>query len=353
MGDNQTKVQTSRPELKHRSPLVWVLCTVLLVVLLWGGSVLITRGRVTPTSCLTSLVPGSTVTQADNLPSATSGHEPYVTWSASTEEQGSVSTLYVATIANPFKSSGLARVLMAPSSVSVGIVVDASSTIRQVRILEPRTLVGAPGTLNSFLAGFNDMSFFQVLTAADGFAPAGGAALTTPVSALVRDLATSAYLRDMGTEGFDRFMAQVNSPGLRLDFPFPYFAAKTWQGDAFNLGQLRGKKVLVTFTQPTCGSCYEATMTLLNTVAVRKFDITPVVFIFGDPQLEPVQRFAENAPAGTILISDPKEDLARSVHQTLAPYAVILDDQHIVRYAGASDMTSPVYQYLEQLAGAQ
>jgi peroxiredoxin len=304
-------------------------------------------------SCLTSLAPDSIVSQADSLPSTTEGQGPYVVWSASTQEQGSVSTLYTARIPNPFRSSGLARIVLAPSSVSVGIVVDASASIQQVRVLEPRTLVGAPGTLASFLEGFKGMSFFQVLMAADGFVPEGGGALTTPVSALVKDLATSVYLRDMGQEGFDRFMAQVNSPGLRLDFPFPYFAAKTWQGNSFNLGQLKGKKVLVTFTQPTCGSCFEATMTLLNTVVVRKFDITPVVFIFGDPQLEPVQRFAKDAPAGMILISDPKSDLARSVHQTLAPYAVILDDQHIIRYSGASGKGSPVYQYLEQLAGAQ
>jgi hypothetical protein len=349
MGDMQGKQRA----LQRRSPLVWVLGVVIVVALAWGGSVLVTRGKISPTSCLTSLAPGSSVSQADSLPSAIEGQEPYVVWSASTEEQGSVSTLYTARIPNPFQSSGLARILLAPSSVSVGIVVDASTTIQQVRILEPRILVGAPDTLTSFLEGFKGMSFFQVLTAADGFAPAGGGALTTPVSALVTDLATSVYLRDMGKEGFDRFMAQVNSPGLRLDFPFPYFAAETWQGNSFNLGQLNGKKVLVTFTQPTCGSCFEATMTLLNTVVVRKFDITPVVFIFGDPQLEPVQRFAKDAPAGTILISDPNSDLARSVHQTLAPYAVILDDQHIIRYSGSSDKGSPVYQYLEQLAGAQ
>jgi hypothetical protein len=346
-------MQEKQRELQHRSPLTWVLSVVIVVAVAWGGLALVTRGRISPTSCLNSLAPGSTVSQADSLPSATEGQEPYVVWSASTEEQGPVTTLYTARISNPFQSSGLARILLAPSSVSVGIAVDASTTIQQVRILEPRALVGAPDTLASFLEGFKGMSFFQVLTAADGFAPAGGGALTTPVSALVKDLATSVYLRDMGEEGFDRFMAQVNSPGLRLDFPFPYFAAKTWQGDAFNLGQLKGKKVLVTFTQPTCGSCFEATMTLLNTVVVRKFDITPVVFIFGDPQLEPVQRFAKDAPAGTILISDPNSDLARSVHQTLAPYAVILDDQHIIRYSGGSDKGSPVYQYLEQLAGAQ
>jgi len=338
---------------KRRSPLVWVLGAFLAVALVWGGSVLVTRGKVSSTSCLTSLNPGSSVSQADSLPSATAGQESYVVWSASTQEQGSVSTLYTARIPNPFRSSGLGRILLAPPSVSVGIAVDASTTIQQVRVLEPRTLVGAPDTLTSFLDGFKGMSFFQVLTAADGFAPAGGGALTTPVSALVKDLATSAYLRDMGKEGFDRFMAQVTSPGLHLDFPFPYFAAKTWQGNAFNLGQLTGKKVLVAFTQPTCGSCFEATMTLLNTIIVRKFDITPVVFIFGDPQLEPVQRFAKDAPAGTILISDPNLDLARSVHQTLAPYAVIMDDQHIIRYSGSSDQGSPVYQYLEQLAGAQ
>jgi peroxiredoxin len=346
-------MQRKQPELKRRSPLVWVLGVVIVVALAWGASAVVTRGKISPASLLTSLVPGGSVAQADSLPSATAGQEPYVVWSGSTQEQGSLSTLYTARILNPFESSGLARILLAPASVSVGVVVDASTTIQQVRILEPRTLVGAPGTLASFLEGFKGMSFFQVLTAADGFAPAGGGALTTPVSALVTDLATSVYLRDMGREGFDRFMAQVNSPGLRLDFPFPYFAAKTWQGNAFNLGQLKGKKVLVTFTQPTCGSCFEATMTLLNTVVERKFDITPVVFVFGDPQLEPVQRFTKDAPAGMILISDPNSDLARSVHQTLAPYAVILDEQHVIRYSGASDKDSPVYQYLEQLAGAQ
>jgi hypothetical protein len=257
------------------------------------------------------------------------------------------------TIPNPTQASAMARLLLAPEVLTIGVMVDPSQTIQQVRVLSPRTVVGAPGTLASFLDGYTGMSFFQVLTAADGFAPVGGGALTGPVGAAVKDLATSVYLRDMGREGFDRFMAQVNSPGLRLDFPFPYFAATTWDGTPFALGQLVGKKVLVTFTEPSCGSCLEATMTLLNTVVVRKFDVTPVVFVFGDPQLEPVQRFMKDAPTGAILISDPDRDLARSVDQTLAPYAVILDEQHIIRYSGASDQGSPVYQYLEQLAGAQ
>jgi hypothetical protein len=349
---SQQTVESSSPRKRQRG----VLAAVILVVLVgvaWGGALLLTRGVTDPSAALGAVVPVAAIVEGTALPSATSGQDSYAVWNASTEQDGTLATLYVATIANPVQTSAMTRLLLSPKLLTIGVVVDPSQSIQRVRVLSPRTVVGAPGTLNSFLDGYTGMSLFQVLTAADGFVPAGGGALASPIGTVVKDLATSAYLRDMGREGFDRFMATVNSPGLRLDFPFPYFAAATWDGTPFALGQLVGKKVLVTFTEPSCGSCLEATMSLLNTVIVRKFDVTPVVFVFGDPQLEPVQRFMKDAPAGTILISDPERDLARSVNQTLAPYAVILDEQHVIRYSGASDQGSPVYKYLEQLAGAQ
>jgi hypothetical protein len=339
--------------MRRHSTLLIALVAVVFVGAVWGGTVLLTRGVTSPSAVLGAVVPGAEIVAGTALPSATDGQGAYAVWNAETEQDGTTATLYMATIPTPMAGSVLARLLLSPKLLTIGVAVDPSQTIQQVRVLSPRTVVGAPGTLSSFLDGYTGMSFFQVLTAAEGFVPVGGGALASPIGTIVRDLATSAYLRDMGREGFDRLMAQVNSPGLRLDFPFPYFAATTWDGTPFALGQLVGKKVLVTFTEPSCGSCLEATMTLLNTVIMRKFDVTPVVFVFGDPQLEPVQRFMKDAPAGAILISDPERDLARSVNQTLAPYAVILDEQHIIRYSGASDQGSPVYQYLEQLAGAQ
>jgi len=332
---------------------VRVVVGVLVVVAAWTGAVVLARRTMSPAASLRGLIPGAIVTRADDLPSAVSGDRPFEAWVASTEESGTSEILYQTTIANPLASGGLSRFLLQPGSLSVGVTVDPSMTIQQVRILFPRKLVGAAKSTASYLEGWKDMSFFQVLTAAEGFEPPGGGALTEPIGALVRNLATSVYLRDMGQEGFDRFMAQVKSPGLRVGFPFPYFTAQTWSGVQFNLGQLAGKKVLVLFTQPTCGSCFEATMTLLNTVAARKLDITPVVFVVGDPQLDPVKRFAQEAPPGAILISDPNSELARSVHQTLTPYAVILGEDHMVRYSGGSDENSGVYQSLEQLAGAQ
>jgi len=325
----------------------------LVVVAAWTGAVVLAKSTVSPTACLRALVPDAVVKRADDLPSAVPGNQPFEAWTASTEENGPSEILYMTTIANPLAASGLSWFLLQSGLLSVGVTVDSSMTIQQVRILSPCKLVGAAKSTASYLEGWQGMSFFQVLTAAEGFEPQGGGALTEPIGALVRNLATSAYLRDMGQEGFDRFMAQVKSPGLRVGFPFPYFTAQTWSGAQFNLGQLAGKRVLVLFTQPTCGSCFEATMSLLNTVAARKLDITPVVFIVGDPQLDPVKRFAQEAPSGAILISDPNSDLARSVHQTLTPYAVILDEVHTVWYSGGSDENSGVYQSLEQLAGAQ
>jgi hypothetical protein len=353
--DSQRSPQTtgSRSRLRRLPALLIALVAVVLVGAVWGGAVLLTRGVTSPSAVLGAVAPGAEIVAGTALQSATDGQDVYAVWNAETEQDGTTATLYTAMIPNPMAGSGLARLLVSLKLLTIGVAVDPSQTIQQVRVLSPRTVVGAPGTLTSFLDGYTGMSFFQVLTAAEGFVPVGGGALASPIGTIVKDLATSVYLRDMGREGFDRLMAQVNSPGLRLDFPFPYFAATTWDGTPFALGQLVGKKVLVTFTEPTCGSCLEATMTLLNTVIVRKFDVTPVVFVFGDPQLEPVQRFMKDAPAGVILISDPDRDLARSVDQTLAPYAVILDEQHIIRYSGASDQGSPVYQYLEQLAGAQ
>lgn len=355
MGSND--IQGTTPRMGRMRPMQRLVLTALALVAIaaagWGVAVAATRGSIGPTSAVTAGKAGLVVARADDLPNADEQGQPFEVWTASDEESGAQTTLYVWTMANPYAESALSRLLLQPAQMSLGVSVDESAVIQRIQMLSPRTLTGAPASFRNLLDSWDGMSFFQVLTAAKGYEPAGAGAMARNVADALHDLAASTYLRDMGREAFTRFMAQVNAPGLRLDFPFPYFRATTWDGAEFTLNQLAGKKVLVVFTEPTCGSCYEASMTLLNTVVERGFDITPVVFIFGDTALAPVQRFAGEAPSNTVLISDPQEDLGRSIGQTSAPYAVILDEQHVVRYSGASGKGSPVYEYLEQLAGAR
>jgi len=148
-------------------------------------------------------------------------------------------------------------------------------------------------------------------------------------------------------------IAQARSPSLQLGMLFPYFEGVTIDGQRVSLNTFKGRKTLVLFTEPSCGSCYDTVMKLLNTVVENKYDLEVLTVIFGSEELGPVQRFIDEAAPSSLLIVDAEKDLARTMHQLHAPYAVILDADQTVLYEGGAGTDSPVYRELRTLMGAE
>jgi peroxiredoxin len=349
---SQQTIESHSPRKRQRGALV-ALIVFAIAAAAWGGAVTVMRRPTTVDAVLNEVLPDTVARQGSDLPSERTGGPAFSVWVAGTTLGGNNGTLYTTMVPNPASTSAASRLLLSPASVELGVFVDTSATIQNVWMLSPRVVAGAPADLGDYLASWQGVTLYQVLVAEDGIDKVGGGTFAEPVSGIISDLAGSIYLKEMGREGFDRFLAQIRSPGIRVGNQFSYFSAPAWDGTTFDINSLKGRNVLIAFTDPTCGSCAEAVMKLLTTIQVRGFDVAPVVFVFSARGLETVERFAKEVPQGTTLISDPERDIARSIHQTLAPYAVLLDPTQKIVYSGSANRDAPIYESLEELAGVQ
>jgi peroxiredoxin len=328
----------------------WALLAVILVVaVLWGAGALMTRRTISPEALIHRYVPTATVKAADALKSAGTPGETYSTWAANSDK-GAGGLLYVVTKPNLFPVAWWARMLGEPTTVTAGVYIDDSYTIKGVALMSPSRVSSPPSDLASYLDAWRETTLYTIVTTSGGIKPAGGGALGETLTQSINDLATSIYTRDLGTAGLQRLIDQAHQITIGVRDTFPFFVAKAADGTTFNINSMKGKKFLVAFTRPTCGACYEETMKLLNTVHDKKYDIAMVVFVFGGQEFAPVQQFMREAPAGTIMISDGDASIAATIHQTLAPYVVLVDENMQVKYSGASNSPGPIDDLLGRFA---
>ncbi|HWQ21841.1 MAG TPA: redoxin family protein [Clostridia bacterium] len=331
------------------SPLRWAIPAVILVVAVaWGAGALMVRRTISPEALIHRYEPTATVKAADALTSSVTPTETYSTWAASSDKGGG--SLYVVTQPNPFRVAWWARLLGVPPTVTVGTYIDDSYTIKGVVLMSPVSLPGAPSDLASYLDAWRETTMYTIVTTTGGIKPAGGGALGEALTQSINGLAASIYTRDLGTAGLQRLVDQAHQITIGVRDTFPFFAAKAADGTTFNVNSMKGRKFLVAFTRPTCGSCYEETMKLLNTVRDQKYGIAMVVFVFGGDEFAPVQQFMREAPAGAIMISDGDASIAATIHQTLAPYVVLVDENMQVRYSGSANSPGPIDDLLARFA---
>lgn len=327
----------------------WALPAVILVVVvlavLWGASALMARRTISPEALIHRYEPTATVKAADTLKSKGMPGETYSTWAANSDK-GAAGLLYVITNPNPFPVAGRGE----PTTVTVGVYVDDSYIIKGVALMSPSRLSGAPSDLASYFEAWRETTLYTIVTTAGGIKPAGGGTLGEMLTRSVNDLATSIYTRDLGAVGLQRLIDQAHQVTIGVRETFPFFAAKAADGTTFNINSMKGKKFLVAFTRPTCGACYEETMKLLNTVHEKKYGIAMVVFVFGGDEFAPVQQFMREAPVGTIMISDGDASIAATIHQILAPYVVLVDENMQVKYSGSANSPGPIDDLLDQFA---
>jgi hypothetical protein len=328
----------------------WALPAVILIVaVLWGAGALMARRTFSPEVLIHRYAPAATVKAADTLQSAGTPGETYSAWAANSEN-GAEGLLYVVTKPNPFPVAWWGRMLGEPTTVTVGVYVDNSYTVKGVALMSPTHLSGAPSDLVSYLEAWRETTLYTIVTTPGGIKPAGGGALGESLTQSVSDLATSIYSRDLGTAGLQRLIDQSHQITIGVRDTFPFFVARAADGTTFNVNSMKGRKFLVAFTRPTCGACYEETMKLLNAVHDKKYGIAMVVFVFGGEEFAPVQQFMREAPAGTILIPDGNASIAATIHQTLAPYVVLVDENMQVKYSGSANSPGPIDDMLAQFA---
>lgn len=340
--------------LKRRPGLLVALLILASLVAAWGVGVMVTHRSTTSLSFVEPVVAEAALLQSAGLANAVlPSAAPFSTWDV-VKDGATVGYLYSGEVENPYRNTFLGTILFAPVSVRVAAYVDASYGIGRVGLLAPRMPAGTPSTLEDYLNTWRERTLYQVVTAdtAGPWDPAAGQ-YGGVIPGFMLQLAESIYVRDMGRPAYDRLLAQARSPTLQLGMPFPYFEGVATDGQRVSLNTFKGRKTLILFTEPSCGSCYDTVMKVLNTTAEKKYDLAVLTVIFGSEELGPVQRFIDEASPSSLLIVDAEKDLARTMHQLRAPYAVILDVDQTVVYEGGAGTDSPVYRELRTLMGAE
>jgi hypothetical protein len=348
--DSQKSKQTAvvhRP-LKRPPALLIAVVIIALLAAVWGLGALAAKRTVSPQALIALYEPTAIVIPADTLGSTGRPGVTYTAWAGKSEKGGGM--LYLVTGANPFPASWWARLTGEPVTVTVGVYVDDSYTIKGVTLMSPTRLSGAPSDLAGYLDAWRETTLYTIVTTTGGIKPVGGGVLGELLTQSVNDLATSIYTRDLGAVGFKRLIDQSRQVTIGVRDTFPFFTAKMADGTTFNVNSMKGRKFLVAFTRPTCGSCYEEIMKLLTTVVEKKYDIAMVTFVFGGEEFPPVRQFMYEAPVGTILIPDGDASIAGTIHQTLAPYVVLVGADMQVKYSGSANSPGPIDDLLGRFA---
>jgi hypothetical protein len=327
---------------KH-SGIIIAAATVLVLVAVWVGGVTVMRAGSNPTRLSDSLGQDLSVTRDDDLIDRIGTQGSFPAWRASrgTDYAGSI---YVLSLDNSDPIL-LQRVFLAPHTLQIAVSVDPAYFITEVAAVLP-SHVALPA---AFFEQWKGSNLYQLIGTDETALYTVGGELAGPMRQAMRNLASSAYVRDLGEDAFNRLVAQRQSPGLTLRKPFPVFRATTTEGQEIGLTDLRGKMTAVVFTQPTCGSCYQATMDVINAVRERKLDWNIVAVIQGERGVAPVDRYVQEATdLGVLVIVDADQSVARQMRQTVAPYAVLLDAETNVRYSG--DAYTGVYELITELS---
>jgi hypothetical protein len=339
----QTTVHTPASR-KHVGVIIAVVTVVALAVA-WAGGVLFMRAGSNPERLSDSLGQDLSVVRDDDLVDriGTQGSFPAWKLSKGSEYAGSIYMLTLETT----DPTLLQRVFLAPRTLQIAVSVDPGYFVKDVSPILP----SHPGLPTAFFEQWEGSNLYQLIGTDETELYDAGGDLAGPMRQAMRNLASSAYVRDLGEDAFNRLVAQRQSPGLTLRKPFPVFRATTVGGQQISLTDLRGKTTAIVYTEPSCGSCYQATMDVINAVRDRKLDWNIVAVIQGERGVAPVDRYVQEATdRGAFVIIDPDQSVAKQMRQTQAPYAVLLDAETNVRYTG--DAYTGVYELIDELSRA-
>lgn len=329
---------------RRRSPLVWGVVALGVVIALWIAGFVAVRGHGNPASLVSPEGTSIAVEKAEDLPDRFGQLGAFPRWKV-TRDGSFAGYVYTFPLGNSSPSL-LNRLLLAPHGMEFGVYVDNLYAVQAMRQLYPRW----PQSTASFTAQYAGSNLYQLIGTDDQETFAAGGELAGPGRQLMRTLAGSIYVADVGEDAFNRLVAERGTPGLRLSKPFPTFRATSTAGQLLDTAGLKGKYTAIVFSDPTCGSCYEAAMELLTTLKARTSGWNVIAVAFSVPETDPVKRFVKEAgEQGAQVIVDPERIVGKQMRQVEAPYAVLLDKNANVLFSGGALVQNGVYTVLEDI----
>ncbi|MCE5192495.1 MAG: TlpA disulfide reductase family protein [Candidatus Cryosericum sp.] len=327
---------------RRSHPLVWGVVALVVIIALWTTGVAVVRRREEPASLVSSLGTGITVEKVEDLPDRLGQLGAFPRWKV-TRDGSFAGYIYTFPLGSSSPSL-LNRLLLAPRAMEFAVYIDNLYAVQSMRQVYPRW----PASSTAFTAQYVGSNLYQLIGTDDGDTFAAGGDLAGPGRQIMRTLAGSIYVADVGEDAFNRLVAESNTPGLRLQKPFPAFRATSAAGQQLDTASLKGKYTAIVFSEPTCGSCYQAAMELLTTLKLRTSGWNVIAVAFGEAEIDPVKRFVKEAgEQGAQVIVDPERAIGKQMRQTEAPYAVLLDKDTNVLFSGGALEQNGVYTVLE------
>lgn len=128
--------------------------------------------------------------------------------------------------------------------------------------------------------------------------------------------------------------------GPRIGQPAPDFALTDLDGNALQLGDLRGRPVILNFWASWCGPCVEEFPLLQKGLARHRADDVAVVGIVFRDNSEAARDFMARMGASWTAAMDPGELTARSFGVIAAPESIFIDRDGIVRGRQIGQLTA-------------
>lgn len=135
--------------------------------------------------------------------------------------------------------------------------------------------------------------------------------------------------------------------GPDLYKPLPNIRMRTFNETVIQLGQLQARPLFIFFAQTTCNPCQEA-RAVLSQFAERYQETVETVLVCAGSKQE-VMMFAANLPHIIQVVPDPHGKLFAQFRVSSTPFALITDQEGIVRGRGMPVQLAAFEWFIEQL----
>lgn len=240
------------------------------------------------------------------------------------EEGGTVYTFTIPNVA----AGCVGRLTGSLKTVNVAVYIDELNFIRRVGCIQPVHPLLFDSALAAYLARWTDVPANNAMwdNPAVDFGAGGG--LGPSIRSRIRDLTAGIFIERYG---FDRYMSDLilkGARGLKAGEPLPNFSGVTLDGSVVSTDGARGRKLVIMASQPTCGSCFDATVLTMGQAASS--DVERIVLVFGGKDDDRTKALIAALDSNVDIVIDADKQVGRQLYLVNSPWVVLVDRQGMV-----------------------
>ena len=326
----------------HRSSLrlVVTFCAVGLVLAVWCGATVLTHVGQNVVTAVHEMDPSLELRKTDNLVDRVGSGKGYP-WYAIYKDGQLEGDVYVFTFDNAASRRFYLAPLFVPRQITWAVYFDESQTVQHAWSLSPRFPTGLDARYSQLLDSVKGVACRDLISASGAILPAGDGELAAPARLAIGNLAISVYASRNSSADLNQLIAEERTAGLVKSARFPSFAAVTTAGRRIDTASLEGHNTLFMTAQPSCGSCFDEVVQLVEKTRSLSGDSWNIVLVlFAPADGEGSQALVAAVGPSVDIILDPDRKLGGQVFMPDSPFMTVLDKTATVVYKGGGDKIS-------------